>query len=307
MAAMKIPFFANVVPPHVFCLLTEGVTYASVRREPPVGFAQSRHFAYPPNTLGAGASGTPLFTREAVAEAVESGRRLSEGHLSRASVVFPDAWTRMLAVDFDSLPDSEPAVREMVLWKLKKLLPGVTSDLTVVFREMAPVGAGKRLLVAAAPTETLASIEKAFESAGVRIGVLAPASLMLFEGLAPLLSARAGGEYALIHRATHSFVFLVVKDGTPLFFRQRPSEEEGGNHEQEVRLSLSYYADKLGGKGLAAVYAHDETPAEGSLAGAFPVPVESLSGRFFGGDGAFDERVASRPELMSAFAAVCAD
>src|SRR5262252_4198696 len=167
---MKLPFLKPVVPPHVFCLVADGITYASVRRESPAGFVQSRHFAYPPNTLGSASSGTPLFTREAIAEAVESGRRLSEGRLSRASVVFPDAWARMLPIEFDTLPDSEPAVREMVLWKLKKLLPGVTSELTVVFREMTAVGEGKRLLVAAAPTETLVSIEKSFESVGVRVG-----------------------------------------------------------------------------------------------------------------------------------------
>jgi hypothetical protein len=305
---MKIPFLQPVVPAHVFCLLTDGVTYANVRRQPPVGFAQSRHFAYPPNTLGAGAAGTPLFTREAIAESAEAGRRLSEGRLSRASVVFPDSWARMMPVDFDSLPDSEPAARQMVLWKLKKLLPGMTSDLTVVFREMTTIGAGKRLLVAAAPTETLQSIEKAFESAGVRVGILAPASLVLLEGLSPVLSARAGGDYALVHRAPGSFVFLVANAGTPIFFRQRPSEEEGsGGHDQEVRLSLTYYAEKLGGKGLAAAYAHDESPTEGALVEAFPVPVEPLSGRLFGADGAFDERVTARPELMAAFAAVSAN
>jgi hypothetical protein len=304
---MKIPFLRPVVPPHVFCLMADGVTYASVRREAPAGFAQSRHFSYPPNTLGAGPAGTPLFTREAIAESVEAGRRLSEGRLSRASVVFPDSWTRMLPVDFDSLPDSEPAAREMVLWKLKKLLPGVTTDLTVVFREMTPTGSGRRLLVAAAPKETLSSIEKAFESAGVRVGTLAPTSLVLFEGLSSRLAARARGDYALVHRASGSFVFIVAQDGTPVFFRQRPSEEESGDHEQEVRLSLTYYAEKLSGKGLAAVFAHDETPTDGTLAEAFPVPVESLSGRLFGADAAFDERVSARPELMAAFAAVSND
>jgi hypothetical protein len=304
---VKIPFFAPVIPPHAFCLQAQGVTYASVRREPPVGFAQSRHFVYPPNTLGAGPLGTPLFTREAVAESVEAGRRLSGDRLSRASVVFPDSWARMLPVDFDSLPDSEPAVADMVLWKLKKLLPGVTTDLTVVFREMTPTGPLRRLLVAAAPKETLASIENAFESAGVRLGMLLPASLALFEGLSGRLAARARGDYALIHRAPGSFVFLVASDGTPVFFRQRPSDEAEGDHAQEIRLSLTYYSEKLSGKGLAAVFSHDETPADGPLSDAFPVPVETLAGRLFGADAAFDERVSARPELLSAFAAVSVD
>jgi hypothetical protein len=303
---MKLPFLKPVVPPHVFCVLSDGITYANVRRDPPAGFAQSRHFAYPPNTLGSGSSGTPLFTREAIAEAVESGRRLSEGRLSRASVVFPDAWARMLPIEFDSIPDTEPAVRDMVLWKLKKLLPGVTSELTVVFREMTAVGEGKRLLVAAAPADTLISIENSFESAGVRVGTLAPASLLLFEGFTRRLSTLAKGDFALVHRSIGSLVFLVIRDGSPLFFRQRASEHEKTDQEQELRLSLSYYTEKLGGQGLTAVYAHDETPAEGPLSERFHVPVESLSGRLLGGDAAFDERIGARPELLSAFAAASA-
>lgn len=303
---MKLPFFGPVVPLHVFCLLPDGVTYASVRREPPRGFAQSRHFAYPPGTLAVGTAGTPLVTRESIAEAVEAARRLGEGRLTRTSVVFPDPWVRMLPIDFDTLPDSAGAAREMVLWKLKRLLPGITTDLTVVFREMTPAGEQKRLLVAAIPSDTLFSIEQAFESAGVRVGSLVPASLALFEGLSPVLSAGAGGDYALVHRSPGSFVFAVARNGAPIFFRQRRSEEGEEDHDQEVRLSLSYYTEKLKGPGLAAVYIHDaQKGREGDLATeSFPVPPQPLSGRLFEADPAFDERVAARPELLAAFAAV---
>src|SRR5262249_22036558 len=151
------------------------------------------------------------------------------------------------------------------------------------------------------------SIERSFESVGVRIGTLLPASLALFEGFSALLSARARGDYALIHRAPGSFVFLVAKDAAPIFFRQRPSDEAQRDHEQEIRLSLSYYADKLGGKGLAAAFTHDATPSESNLAEALPIPLEPLSGRLFGSDASFDQMVGARPELLPAFAAVYAE
>jgi len=302
---VKLPFLGPVVPPHVFCLLAEGVTYARVRREAPRGFAQARHFLYPANSLGAGASGTPLFTREAVAEAIEAGRRASGERLSRASVVFPDSWARMLPIDFDTLPESPEAIRDVVLWKLKKLLPGVSGELSVVFREMPPAGEGKRLLVAAAPAETLHSIEQSFQGAGVRVGALTPASLALFEGLSPVLAASAQGDYALVHRTAGSFVFLVARDGLPLFFRQRPSEAGEEDHDQEVRLSLSYYADKLKGAGLSAVYVHDALPGRPLVSpSTFPRRPVPLTGRLFEADADFDARLAARPELLPGFAAV---
>lgn len=301
---MKIPFLRPVTPPHVFCLSSDGVTYASVRRDPPRGFVSARRFLYPANTVGVGAAGIPLLTREAVAEAVEMGRRVAEGRLSRASVVFPDSWARILPIDFDTVPDSDEAAREMVLWKLKKLLPGITAELTVVFRQMALAGEEHRLLVAAAPAETLRSIEQSFESAGVRVGALGPASLVLFEGLSPTLSARAQGDYALVHRAADSFVLVVARDSAPIFFRQRPSEAEAEDHDQEVRLSLSYYAEKLKGTGISAVFVHDAAPGQALAADSFPVPPQPLSGRLFEAERGFDERVAAHPELMAGFAAV---
>lgn len=303
---MKVPFLPSVVPPHVFCLLAEGVTWASIRRQPNPGFIEARHFSYPPNTLGAGPSGTPLFSREAIAEAVDVARKVSGDRLSKASVVFPDSWARILPIDFDTLPASEDAVRDMVLWKLKKLLPGISEDLSVVFDEMPAAGeGGLRLLVAAAPSELLRSVEQAFENVGVRVGALTPASLALFEGLSPLLGSLAGGDYGLIHRSRGSLVFVIARDGSPVFFRQRPGEEEEEDQDQEVRLSLSYYLEKLHGGGLSAVYVHDALPGrEFASVSALPVKATRISGRLFSADSGFDQRVAARPELLPAFAAV---
>ena len=300
---MKLPFLKPVVPPHVFCLMAEGVTYASVNRKEPAGISFSQNFAYPPTPLGTGASGTPLFSAAALAPAVEAARRFSQGRLTRASVVFPDSWARILPVEFDSLPGSPDAIREMALWKLKKLLPGVTAELEIVFLEMTPTGDQKRLLVAAAPADTLRSIEAAFEEKGVRVGALAPTSLVLFEGLAPALSAKTPGDYALIHRSSGTIIFIIARGETLLLFRQRPSEEEEEN-EQELRLSLSYYTEKLGGQGLTAIYVHDETPAEPVHPERLPVPPQKIQSRLFAADPTFDERIASRPELLSGFAAV---
>ena len=300
---MKLPFLGPVVPPHVFCLLPEGVTYAQIRREPPAGIAQSRYFSYPAGTVRTSAGGAPHFTREAVAEAVEAARRLSDGRLSRASVVFPDAWARILPIEFDTLPDAAEAVRSMAAWKLKKLLPASTAEMSVAYREMPTEGEGRRLLVAAASQEMLQSIEESFLSLGVRVGALAPQSLALFDGLAARLTASAGGDWAFVHRCAGSLVFAVSSKGQPILFRQRPASEDGDARDEEVRLSLSYYTEKLKGAGLAAVYIHDEMPGDG-LAASFPVPPVKLGSRLLGADPALDERVAVRPELLAAFAAV---
>jgi hypothetical protein len=301
---VKLPFVSAVVPPHVFCLLEDGVTYARVRRDSPPGFEEARHFRYPSGALHAAPGGAQLVTREALAEAVKAARALSGGRLGRASVVYPDAWARILTLDFETLPPEGDAGRDMILWKLKKLLPGSPAELDVVWQAMPVVSEEKRVLVAATPREAIGSIERAFEDLGVRVGYLAPASLALFEGLASKLSSEAAGDYALLHRSRGTLAFFIARGEAPIFFRQRPPEDDE-DQDREARLSLSYYAEKLQGPGLKAVYVHDELPGRDlERVGAFPVSVMPISGGLFEASADFDERVASRPELLAGFAAV---
>ncbi len=304
--SIRVPFLKPVVAPHVFCLLPEGVTYARVRSGNPPGFEEVRHFRYPAGSAVAGPSGAALPTREAIGEAVKAARALSGGRLARASVVFPDAWARILPVELETMPDQSDAGRDVVLWKLRKLLPGHPTDLAVVYEPMPELTDEKRVLVAAVPKETVDAIEHAFEESGVRVGYLAPASLALFEGLSRALAGAAAGDFALLHRTPGAVSFFIARGTTPIFYRQRPAEtDDPQDHDREARLSLSYYAEKLKGPGLAAVYVHDELPDGGLAAiGAFPVPALPLSGRFFEADAAFDERLAARPELLAGFAAV---
>ena len=301
---MKIPFLAPVVPPHVFCLLDEGVTYARVRHEAPAGFAEARHFRYPAGSLGGPSGGAPLVTREALAEAVKAARALSDGRLTRASVVYPDSWARILPVEVETLPADRAAGAEMILWKLKKLLPSLTGDVAVAWEPMPVLSDEKRVLAATTSRAALEAIEHAFDELGVRLGYIAPASLALFEGLAPALSAAAGGDYALLHRSGGALSFFIGRGADPIFYRQRPpgSDED---QDREARLSLSYYAERLKGPGVRAVYVHDETP-DGELAkvSAFPVAPVVVSSRLLGTDAGFDERLAARPELLAGYAAV---
>jgi len=301
---MKVPFLKPVVPPHVFCLLDEGVTYARVRDEAPAGFAEARHFRYPAGSLGGPSGGAPLVTREALAEAVKAARALAGGRLHRASVVYPDAWARLLPVELEALPTDRAAGAEMVLWKLKKLLPSLSGDVAVVYEPMPVLSEEKRVLAAATPKAAIEAVEHSFDELGVRVGYLAPASLALFEGLAPVLASAAGGDYALLHRSGGATSFFIGRGQAPIFFRQRPPDADE-DQDQEARLSLSYYAERLKGPGIRAVYVHDATP-EGDLAkvSAFSVTPVPITGRFFDADPGFDERVRSRPELLAGFAAV---
>lgn len=301
---MKLPWLGPVVPPHVFCLLDDSVTYARVRTEAPHGFEEVRNFRYPAGSLASRAGGAPLVTREAIAEAVKAARALAGGRLARASAVFPDSWARILPVELEAIPSGRDAAIAMIAWKWKKLLPQAPADLALVYEAMPVLSGENRVLAAAAPREAIAAIERAFEEAGVRLGYLAPASLALFDGLAPALAAAAEGDYALLHRSGGVLSFFIARGRAPILFRQRPPDAEE-EQDREARLSLSYYAERLKGPGIRAVFVHDEKPSEDlSSTSAFPVAPVAISAQLLGADRDFEARVQARPELLAGFAAV---
>ena len=83
-----------------------------------------------------------------------------------------------------------------------------------------------------------------------------PAPQSIYEGIAKLPPPYDGYEQAII------LSFFIARGSETIFFRQRPPGGDGDGesdvdaHDREARLSLSYYAEKLKGPGLAAVYVH---------------------------------------------------
>lgn len=315
---MSISVLGPVVPPNVFLLSPAGITFVLLRRDPRPGVAIVRRFDYPPGETTTGPFGTPVFGARAFADLVAGSRRLAGGKLARACVVFPDSWARTITLDFETLPERQKDRADMVAWKVKKLLPGRVEELEIQFAEISAPAAGVRLLVSAAPRETLRSIETAFAAAGVRVGLLLPATLALFNGADARLSRAAGGDYMLLHRTTGSTSLLIARDGRPLFFRQKSTleteAEESGTPapgaeltafqrlEQEIRLSLSYYSDNLGGDRIRALYVCDEDHQ--------PLPelpeslaAQPLTAALLAGDESLDAAAATHPEIWPALAA----
>ncbi len=142
------------------------MTYAHVRRGPPPGFAQARHFPYP-----AGTSGPERPERRSLRARRSSRPWRRRARLSRGTA-------RPGLRRLPGLLGADPAGRdrvaprrtrrrdEMVLWKLKKLLPGVTAELAVVFRDDAGVGEQKRVCSWRRRPPTLESIEARVRGGG---------------------------------------------------------------------------------------------------------------------------------------------
>ena len=297
---MSISLFAPVVPPDAFALSDEGATYLRVARQERPGIEILRHFDYPAGSWTVGVLGAPVFGNDAFRPVVESARRAVRGGVRRACVTIPDAWARTLTLDFDVLPSGKRERTEMVAWKIKKLLPGRVDDLEVTFSEIPKTGEGVRLLVSASPRDTIRSIESAFSAVGIRVGLLCTSTLAFFNGFDERLTKAAGGDYLLLHRSGKTSSLLVSRHGHPLFYRQKSSQEEGTADLQEVRLSLSHYAEVLGTEQAPAFYVWDAPGGSReleSLDALSPRPVNAL---LLLADPSLDLHTSAHPEALAA-------
>ena len=300
-----ISLFGPVVPPEAFALTDTGATFVRVSRGERPGVETLRYFDHPPGSFTLGSFGTPVFSAEAFAPVVEAGRRAGNGGLRRAGVTFPDAWARTMTLDFDLLPPGRKERAEMVHWKIKKLLPGKVDELDVAFAEIPKGAGGVRLLVSASPRETLHSIEAAFASAGVRVGRLEPATLALFNGLDRRLSQAARGDYLFLHRSRGATSLLIARSGQPLFYRQKSTAVDPVDDVQEIRLSLSYYAESFGEAAPPPVLVLDEgSPEADAYAALEPLAATAVSADLLGVDATVALHTRAHPEALAAAASV---
>ena len=302
---MSINLFGPVVPPDAFALSDAGVTFLRVSRKERPSIEVLRHFDFPAGSWALGILGAPVFSNDAFHGVVEAARRAVRGGVRRACVTIPDAWARTLTLDFDVLPTGRRERTDMVVWKIKKLLPGRVEDLDVTFSEIPKAGDGIRLLVSAAPRDTIRSIETAFAAVGVRVGLLSTSTLAFFNGFDDRLSRSAGGDYLLLHRSGKTSSLLIARNGHPLFYRQKSATEEGTDDVQEVRLSLSHYAETLGGADEPALFLWDEADSTGRHNGDLlePLRLRPVNAALLLADSSLDLHATAHPEVLSAAAA----
>jgi len=146
---------------------------------------------------------TPVL--EAVNAEVGGGRR--------PAVAVPTAWARFQLLEFQGLPKRTDEARDVVRWRLKKLLPVPPADLRFDLLRFPGEGGAERVLVAMILERAAGELEAAFEEAGMVPGVLVP---RLF-----LLGAGGAGWRMVVELAEGLLALLVLHDGLSRMERSR--------------------------------------------------------------------------------------
>ena len=154
---MKISDLLTSPPPATGWSLDS--TMAVVVRRQSKGELRSAAVEVPDGTFEVGPVGLQAVDEEKLRPVLARLQDEVEG-TKRAAVVVPTGWLRTHILEFDQLPRRQADLREMVLWRLKKLLPVAPSSLRLATVTQPPSEGARRLLV-------LVGVERAIAGSGI--------------------------------------------------------------------------------------------------------------------------------------------
>ena len=146
-------------PEFVFEVAADGI--AMSRTRPP---AALQHVPLAPGVIAPSPVKENILDPAAFAEAV---RKLTPPATSRgrrsAALILPDNCVRIAVLDFDTLPDKEEERRPLINFRLRKSVPFDIDEAALSYFPQA----GKKVIVALAPSEIVAHYETAVPRRGI--------------------------------------------------------------------------------------------------------------------------------------------
>ena len=183
----------------------------------------------PAGTVTPGLQHSNIPTREALSMALRDSLALLSGRSRDITLVIPDASTRILLLDFDTLPDKLEDADSVVRFRLKKSLP-FDVDASAVSFDRHRADNGVRVVAAVTPKTVLEEYETVVRDAGYNPGAVLPsmiAALGVVDGTRPAM---------VIKVETGTTTFAIVDQNQLLLYR---ALENGGTSSAVSRWSMT--------------------------------------------------------------------
>lgn len=189
---------------------------------------------------------TPVFPeREPVLQALRSALDSVEADGRDLTLILPDACTRILLLDFDTLPNKPQEVLPLVRFRLRRMLPFDADAAAVSYQLLNPSNVAKKdapvqVIAAAMSAEVREEVESMVRSMQREPGVLLPATLAAMAALPDT------GSHLLVHTEQDSMTTAITHNGELLLYRTTDRvNTELGDMAQAVLIAAAYYEDAL--------------------------------------------------------------
>jgi type IV pilus assembly protein PilM len=187
----------------------------------------------------------PVFPdREQVREALVSALESVDADTRDLTLILPDACTRILLLDFDTLPAKPQEALPLVRFRLRRMLPFDADTAAVSYqplRALKLAGSGAVTVIAAAmPGDVREDFEAVVREVGREPGVLLPATL------AALGALPSTGSHLLVHTGRDSMTTAITREGELVLYRRTEYVDSApGEIAQAVLIAAAYFEDTL--------------------------------------------------------------
>lgn len=191
----------------------------------------------------------------AVGEALR--RALSRAGIKgkRAGLVIPDLAAKVSLVPFETVPERQEDLAELITWQVRKGAPFRIDDAQLAFVPGAPHGPkGRTFVVTVARRDVVRQYEDVCAAAGAQAGVVDLASFNVINAVlaGPGDGAQPSGDWLLVNTTRESQTLAIMRGDTLLFFRNRPIDGDETLPDL-VHQTAMYYEDRLQGAGFERV------------------------------------------------------
>ena len=269
----------TAVRPRLACeIAPDGILAAnSAAMDAPLGTAVFMPLRDP---ISAGLT-SPVFSNpDAVLAALKSALDAVDPKGRDWTIVLPDACTRVLLLDFDTLPAKPQEVLPLVRFRLRRLVPFDVDTAAVSYQLLKAAASTSntgpvQVIAAAMPAEVRAEIESLVRSTEREPGILLPATL------AALAALPESGSHLLVHTGSQSMTTAITRNGELLLYRRTEHTEiDPGEMAQAVLVAAAYFEDTLHTPLQEVWVAGLETPevlrSHLEVDGAWEIPLRSL-------------------------------
>lgn len=189
---------------------------------------------------------SPVFSdRAAVASALKSALNSISSGGRDWTLILPDACTRVMLLDFDTLPAKAQEILPLVRFRLRRIIPFDADTAAVSFQLVNPAGASAKsgpvqVIAAAMPAEVRDEFESLMRESERDPGTLLPATL------AALAAVPETGSHLLVHTGQDSITTAITRNGELLLYRRTElAEADPWEMAQSVLVAAAYYEDTL--------------------------------------------------------------
>jgi type IV pilus assembly protein PilM len=230
----------NIPRPRVACEVSMERVVAARAADKAAALESATAQTLPAGALLPGLQQANLAERKPVVDALRDSLGTVAGRSRDVVLVIPDATTRIMLLDFDTLPDKLEDAEGVVRFRLKKSLPFDIDQSAVSFDRQVAADKSLRVIAAVTPRAVIEEYESAVREAGYNPGTVIPSII------AALGAVDATAPAMIIKVESGITSFAIVDQNQLLLYRalENGAVVTGESLIDDVNTSLVYFEDR---------------------------------------------------------------